>query len=624
MIDHLFPYYERELRYVNLLAQEFARRHPGAAARLGLEVTGSSDPYVQRLLETFALLAGRTHAKIEDEYPELTDGLLHFLYPHFLAPIPSMAMLQLEPDPDRVQAAQGFTVAAGSMVGAATEPVPCKFRTTYPVTLWPIRVNRASFRVPPFPAGLQPPPGTVAALRLELQSVGEMTFSQLKIESLRFFLSGDPLMVPDLHEMLLNNALQILLVPHGASGKGVVALSPDNWLHAVGFERDEGMLPYQDNARMGYRLLTEFFAFPAKFQFVELRRRHGSMEAPLWSHFAANHFGHQCEIIVFCGKTNKTLEQGVDSSTFRMGCTPVVNLFEKSAESIPMVPRLAEYPIVADRTTPQAAEIYSVSKVTTTDAAENRVTHYPEFYALEHSQGTRGNRIFWYTTRRRSLAENDQGTDVYLSFVNLHFESRWPAAEVVNVECLCTNRDLPLAIGASSKPVAWELELPAPVNRITCLRTPTPSLRPAARNGGACELISHLSPSTLSLQGGGPGRTALRDILRLYDFSDPAAGQKHLKEQAMQIVESVLDVRYRRVLGRVPSDPRRGLCRGVEVTLDLDPTRFPQRGPFLFAMVFERFLGLYATTNSFTELILKTSQGLVKKWPARTGEIPLI
>src|ERR1019366_10136307 len=139
MIDHLFPYYERELRYLNLLTQEFARRHPNAAQRLGLEATGSSDPYVERLLESFALLAGRAHAKIDDEFPELTDALLQFLYPHFLAPIPSMALVQFEIDPSRVQLAAGFPIPAGSTIDAATEPVPCKFRTAYPVTLWPIR-----------------------------------------------------------------------------------------------------------------------------------------------------------------------------------------------------------------------------------------------------------------------------------------------------------------------------------------------------------------------------------------------------------------------------------------------------------------------------------------------------
>ena len=118
------------------------------------------------------MLAGkRTHAKIDDEYPELTDALLHFLYPHFLAPIPSMATaLQFEADPARVQSPQGFTLPTGSMLTAAAEPRVGKFRTAYPVALWPIRVTRASVRVPPFPAGLrQPPPGTAAAVRIELE-----------------------------------------------------------------------------------------------------------------------------------------------------------------------------------------------------------------------------------------------------------------------------------------------------------------------------------------------------------------------------------------------------------------------------------------------------------------------
>ena len=191
MIDHLFPYYERELRYVNLLTQEFARRYPNAAQRLGLETTGSSDPYVQRLLESFALLAGRVHAKVEDEFPELTDGILQALYPHFLAPIPSMAMVQFDADPARVQLPNGFLLPSGSMVDVATEPIACRFRTAYPVTLLPIRLNRASFRAPPFPPGLQPPAGAVAAVRLELECVGDLTFAQLQIDALRLFLHGE-------------------------------------------------------------------------------------------------------------------------------------------------------------------------------------------------------------------------------------------------------------------------------------------------------------------------------------------------------------------------------------------------------------------------------------------------
>ncbi len=615
MIDHLFPYYERELRYVNLLTQEFARRHPRAAERLGLEATGSSDPYVQRLLESFALVAGRTHAKIEDEYPELTDGLLQVLYPHFLAPIPSMAMLQFEADPLRVQLPQGHTIAAGSMVAAATEPIACRFRTAYPVTVWPIRLNRASFRAPPFPAGLQPPTGAVAAIRLELECVGELTFAQLQIPALRLFLHGDPQLIPDLYEILLNHALQVVFVPEkSAANRPPVVLPPETCIHAVGFERDQGLLPYPDNARMGYRLLTEFFTFPAKFQFIDLKG---------WTQVARNGFGQKCDVFIFCGKTLKGLEQGVDTETFRQGCTPVVNLFEKAVEPIPMRPRQPEYRLVADRAAPRSVEVYSVTKVSSADPTSHRTSEYPPFYGLDHAHGTRGGKNFWYTSRRRSLEEGDSGTEMYLSLVNLHFESRWPGDEFLDVEILCMNRDLPLRIGSARPAIPWSLELPAPCS-VHCLRAPSPPLRPAARTGGAWELIAHLSPNPLSLQEGGAGRTALRDILRLYDFSDSAAGQKHLKDQAQQIVEGLLDISYRRVLGRVPADPARGLCRGIEITVDLDPDRFPLRGAFLFSAVLDRFLGLYASTNSFTELTVKTPLGVLKKWPARTGEIPLL
>jgi type VI secretion system protein ImpG len=217
--------------------------------------------------------------------------------------------------------------------------------------------------------------------------------------------------------------------------------------------------------------------------------------------------------------------------------------------------------------------------------------------------------------------ENDSGTDMDVSLVNLPFESAWPADQLLQVQVLCTNRDLPLRIGTASQPVEWGLQLPAPVNRVRCLRAPSPPLRPAMRRGGAWEIVSHLSPSPLALSD---GPAALRDILRLYDFSDPAAGQKHLKDQAQQIVEGLLDVRYRRVLGRVPMDPGRGLCRGVEVTVQLDPVKFPGRGAYLFAAVLDRFFGLFATTNSFTELIVTTPERAIKKWPARTGEIPLV
>src|SRR5215813_13058814 len=96
------------------MAREFARQFPGPAGRLMLGENISSDPHVERLIESFALVAGRIHHKLDDEFPELTDGLLNILYPHYLAPIPSMAVVQFDLDPARAQLPDGFHIARGS------------------------------------------------------------------------------------------------------------------------------------------------------------------------------------------------------------------------------------------------------------------------------------------------------------------------------------------------------------------------------------------------------------------------------------------------------------------------------------------------------------------------------
>src|SRR5881227_672914 len=127
MSETLFPYYERELLFIRQMAQDFARQYPAAASRLMLEPNKSADPHVERLIESFALVAGRIHHKLDDEFPELTDGLLSILYPHYLAPVPSMAVVQFDLDPSRAQLPQGFDIPRGSQLH--THPVsglPCK------------------------------------------------------------------------------------------------------------------------------------------------------------------------------------------------------------------------------------------------------------------------------------------------------------------------------------------------------------------------------------------------------------------------------------------------------------------------------------------------------------------
>src|SRR5215216_3388423 len=157
----LWTYYDRELRYIRRLARDFAQQYPREAGRLGLEADRSTDPHVERMIEAFALLAARVHLKLDDEFPELTDALLGILYPHYLSPVPSMAIVGFDVDPARASLPNGFRIEAGSLLP------------------------------PPFPPGLRPPPRTVAALCVRLECQAGLSFSEIALDRLRFYLAGE-------------------------------------------------------------------------------------------------------------------------------------------------------------------------------------------------------------------------------------------------------------------------------------------------------------------------------------------------------------------------------------------------------------------------------------------------
>jgi type VI secretion system protein ImpG len=461
-------------------------------------------------------------------------------------------------------------------------------------------------------------------LFLELRCQGEMRFSDLTLDRLRFYLHGDRQVIPNLYELLLNHTLQVVFRPMERDARRApVVLEPHECLYQVGFERDEGLLAYPNQSFLGYRLLTEFFTFPAKFMFLDLGG---------WQRVRQAGFTNRVEVILFFNRTMPSLEQGVDASTFHLGCTPVINLFEQLVESRILTHARYEYPIVPDVAHAKGMEVYSVNEVTSFDPGKSTTTEYQPFYSFRHGQAREKQRAFWYTSRRPSLVKEDQGTDVYLHLVDLDFEPRRPAESVLHVQAACTNRDLPNILRKIGDKLLFDLEASAPLAAIRCLRSPTPSLRPPPRRGAHWRLVSHLSLNHLSLSdpahdGGlptGEGCAALKEILRLYDFSDPDSGQE-LGAVARKVIDGILSVTSRRVVGRTGSPTASGFARGLEVTIDFDERQYVGVGMFLFACVLERFLGLYASINSFTQLVGKTrGEGYFKKWPPRAADQQLL
>ncbi len=132
------------------MGAEFAEKYPKIAQRVWcIEQDKCEDPHVERMLEAFAFLAARVHLKIDDEFPEITEALLTVLYPHYLRPIPSMSIAEFDLDPAQGNLTAGLPIPKGSVLySPPVNGVPCKYRTCYDTTLWPLRLVDAQWRTP--------------------------------------------------------------------------------------------------------------------------------------------------------------------------------------------------------------------------------------------------------------------------------------------------------------------------------------------------------------------------------------------------------------------------------------------------------------------------------------------
>ena len=569
MSETLYRYYERELLFVRQLANDFAQQYPAAAGSLLLEANRSVDPHVERLIESFAFLTARVQQKLDDDFPEMTEALLNVLYPHYLAPIPSLAIVQFDLDHANSQPS-GISVPRHSPLHTQKiGEVACRFRTCYPVELWPIEVSYAGLQSAPFPPGLQPPPGTASVLRLHLECQAGFHFADLALDQLRIHLTGDTQLVPKLYELIFNNCLQVEFRGVDNTGSPFV-LEAAQCLRQVGFERDQGLLPYTNQSFLGYRLLTEFFAFPEKFMFLDLGG---------WKQAATAGFGNKVEVVLYLNQEFPSGALEINSDSFRLGCTPVVNLFCQTAEPIPVTHTKSGYRVIPDVHYSREMEVYSVDSVVSADPQST--TEYKPFYAIRHDsvwnqQGS--SEAYWYASRRASIERGDEGTDVVLHLTDMNFDPNQPADSVLIVKTTCTNRELARQAATGRRlRSAFELETSAPLRRTRCLPMPTRTLRPPLRRCGHWRLVSHLCLNHLSITDPVEGRAALQEILRLYDFSDSQSGRQ-LAAVNRQTIEGVTGLSSRYTVGRVGGPVASGFCRGVEVTVELDEQKFVGTG----------------------------------------------
>lgn len=610
MRNELRNYYESELTFLRQIGAEFADKYPKIASRLLLEPDRCEDPHVERLLESFALLAARVHLRIDDDFPQITEALLNILYPHYLSPIPSMSIAEFHTDPERGKLTSSLKVPKGTVLySRPVEGVPCKFRTCYNTTLWPLKVSQTQWMTPD---RLSPTlrASEAAVLRVEIECFPDISFEKLGLDSLSFYLNGESAVIHSLYELLCRNCTRIVIRDPANPRTPPRELSVRN-LRPMGFGEDEDVLQYPRRSFVGYRLLQEYFAFPEKFFFLTLSGL---------SALQASGMKSKAEILFLIAPfeqdgRHQRLEVAVDAKTLRLGCSPIINLFGQTAEPILVDQTRYQYPIVPDARRRQTMEVYSVDEVVSTDAETHQTVTYQPLYSQKDAVQD-SSPAYWYTSRVASNRKSDEGTDVFLSLVDLSARPMDLEYDTVTVRCTCTNRDLVTRLPFGSETGDFEMAGAAAIKKIVALRKPSRTLRPPMDGKTLWCLTSHLSLNYLSLVD--EGKAALQKILEIYDFSD----SPDVKKQ----IGGISSVDSRRHFARVISEHGVSFARGTRVTMEFDEEQFSGGGAYLFASVLEKFFGLYVSMNSFSQLVARSRQRKepLGEWPPRAGQSILI
>ena len=648
MNQEFLDFYNQELRLFMEHTKEFAEEYPGIAERLGGLVGERMDPMVGGLLEGAAFLAARVQLKLKHEFPEFTNNLLEQLIPNYLAPTPSALLAGIKPPFSDPGLREGVRIPRGAYIDATylerDRRVACRYRLGADVTLWPFDIAAAEYIPAPGPLqalGLRTDARALSGLRLSLThrtmadpdqepSVAQAAktptswFSGCRCKDLTVHLLGAEADAIALYEQLFSDCVGIYFRHLDEFGDPVITPASECSLEQIGFGEDEALLPADTRVFRGFDLLREFFWFPRKFLGFKLDGL-----ARIMPHLESK----AVDVIFVFDEVNIRLAAAVQKGMFALYAAPAINLFEKTADRIPVRTNQHEFHVVPDRSRQLDYEPHSILNVHAhyVGGREKQAVH-PLYSSPEGASPTQG---LLYTQRRlprrRSAAERRQGrasdytgTDMFISLVEPAGVSDTASVAELSVRALCSNRHLPEHLPTGEGGADFRLIDNVALD-ITCLAGPTPPREPvvsqlklrsetASTGVVTWRLINLLSLNHLGLvqRGAGQNGEALRELLSLFaDLADSATERR---------IRGIKSVDSRPVVRRFPQRAGTGAARGLEIMVTLDEKAFEGSGVFLLGAVLDRFLAEYAAMNHFTQTVIRTvERGDVMRWPPRAG-----
>jgi type VI secretion system protein ImpG len=579
-------YYEEELRYLYESGREFAKAHPDRAQFLNVDAVGDRDPYVERLFEGFAFLAGRIREKLDDSFPELTEGLFNLMWPGLLHEIPSVAIVQFKARTGLLQETR--VLPRGSELlsaGVGPESAVCRFTTTSDVRLNPVSLSSVRKTV-------DKKGKATLAFRFDLDRGVQL--SKLALSPLRLYLHAEMPTALMLHEFLTRRVAAVKIT----ADDDAIACDVDraSAVAPCGLSAGESILPQDPGVFSGYSLLLEYFAYPEKFLFVDLKGFEGLP-------FTEKSPGSVTYAITFDG--DFPADKPFAKENFRLFCAPAANIFKKDTEPVAVSGLETEYRVVADSNYPASFHAHSIISVEGIERATGKRSVYeplysftmggkkrPRTYATQYRYAPNGRRELYITP----------GGDQLGSAGEIREES-------LSIEAWCTNGVLPREEVREGGIVNPGANFPDYVSFSNITRPTLPAMPPA--NGDYLWMcISHLGSTCTTLSS----PETLKSLLHLYDWS-------HAEGRARRI-EAITEVSSKPVEQIVNGSA----VRGVEFSVSLAEAQFSDIGDVhLFGQVLKEFLSQYVSVNTFLDLVLVLKpSGETLRWESLGGKKWLI
>ncbi|HIE5946811.1 type VI secretion system baseplate subunit TssF [Burkholderia cepacia] len=602
-MDQLLPHYERELALLRRSIGTFATRYPKIAVRLGISGDHSEDPHIERMLQSFALLAADIGNRLDDNYPEFAEALLGMLYPQYLRTVPACAIAQFDVSDMFDKLSEASSIARDTELASKVED--CRFRTVYDVALAPVRISTARYAsATAAPSDVVLPPSTTGLLSITFQ-VARSDFGIEAVPSpLRIHVNGAREVVGAVIDTMTMRTAAAFV--ENVERRWSTLTTPP--LTAVGYDGAEKLID-EDDGPPALRLLSEYFAFPKKFDFVDvdlaaLVRVAGSSQQ-LTLHLAI------CDVHPDSWTAQRLKNLSADH--LKLFCTPIVNLFRLTSLPLKRNPTTDTYPVQSQNTDAAGIEIWSVDAVRTT-TRESRANIIHPFTSLMHGSSAKPAGPYW-VLKQHNAASPSGKKETALSLVELDGRPATDTGiEQITADVSCSNGSLPRAIRAGAEDGDLVNEQGTMVSRIMMLDAPTEVARLSSEGSAAWRLITQFAPHSIDLT-----RTGLVELKRLLrQFAAQSAGHTNLLDGLTNLSHRVKQL-------WLPGKPMPRFVRGLEVTLTVDEQAFAAVSLNAFIGVMDHFFAVHAATTSFVQLVVVSANtgAEIRRCAPRPGTIQL-